>query len=150
MAEPTLSDVMARLATIELEQRQQTALLTALVTGGQLMSTNLDTLNAALDALNTATSQEAALLAADGAKLDKVQALIADLVQTAGVPQSVLDKAAAIQAAIGDVVTTTTAQAARLDALAVWQSVLCDPCFQARRQATLEQDGLAMPLVAKA
>lgn len=119
MAEPTLSDVMARLATIELEQRQQTALLTALVTGGQLMSTNLDTLNAALDALNTATSQEAALLAADGAKLDKVQALIADLVQTAGVPQSVLDKAAAIQAAIGDVVTTTTAQAARLDALAV-------------------------------
>lgn len=119
MAEPTLSDVMARLATIELEQRQQTALLTALVTGGQLMANNLDTLNAALDALNTATSQEAALLAADGAKLDKVQALITDLVQTSGVPQSVLDKAAAIQAAIGDVMTTTTAQAARLDALAV-------------------------------
>ena len=82
------------------------------------MATNLDTLNAALDALNTTTSQEAALLQADTAKLDAVQALITSIVNTAGVPQSVIDKANQVQAALSDVVATTTAQATRLDQLA--------------------------------
>jgi|SRR5271154_6895635 len=127
MAEPTLSDIAAKLdaiaraqAKIELEQRQQTALLAALVEGQQLMATNIETLQAALDQLNTATSQEAALLTADAGKLDKIGALIADLVaaaNTAGVPQSILDQAAAIQTALTGVVQTTTAQAARLDVL---------------------------------
>jgi hypothetical protein len=124
MAEPTLSDVMAKLVAIqaqqtkiELEQREQTQLLAALITKGELIMSNLDSLNTALDALNTATSQEAALLQADTAKLDTIQALITDLANTAGVPQSVLDKATAIQAALAGVVSTTTDQAARLDAL---------------------------------
>ena len=119
MAAPTLSDVMARLATIELEQRQQTALLTALVNGQQLMANNLEILQTALDQLNTATSQEAALITAQNGKLDTISALITDLVNTAGVPQSVLDKAATIQTAITDLITTSTVQAARLDALGV-------------------------------
>jgi len=117
MAAPNLSDVMALLATIELEQRQQTAKLTALEYGTQLMANNLDTLQTALEALNAATSQEAALITAQNAKLDKVQSLITDLVSTAGVPQEVLDKAAAIQTALNEMVTASTAQAARLDSL---------------------------------
>jgi uncharacterized protein (UPF0147 family) len=125
MAEPTLSDVMALLAhmraeqaKIELEQRQQTALLTALVEGQQIMATNLETLQAALDALNTTTTQEATLLQADTAKLDVIQTLITSILSTTGVPQSVLDQAAAIQAQLTGVVASTTAQAARLDQLA--------------------------------
>lgn len=110
------------------------------------MATSLDTLNAALDAVNTATSQEATLLAADtatlaqiqtaqaadGPKFDAIQALITSLLNTAGIPQSVLDKASAAQAAVAGLVATstsnaaalasvqtnTTAQSARLDQLA--------------------------------
>lgn len=154
MAEPTLSQVLAEivavktlLVKIELEQREQTALLNAIRIREQIMSTNLDTLQAALDAVNTATSQEAALLvvdtaalaqiqatqAANGPKLDAIQELITDLVATNGVPQSVLDKAAAAQAAVTALVASstangaalaavssnTTAQSARLDQLAV-------------------------------
>lgn len=118
MAEPKLSDVVARLVRMELELREQTALLVALVNGERIIMTNLDTLTAALDQLNTTTSQEATLLQADTAKLDAIQALITDIVQTAGVPQSVLDKATQIQAALSGVVDATTAQAARLDQLA--------------------------------
>lgn len=81
------------------------------------MATNIEVLQSALDQLNTTTSQESALLAADGAKLDTIQALITDLVNTAGVPQSVLDKVLAIQATVSDVVSSTSAQAARLDQL---------------------------------
>jgi len=113
MADPTQLD------RIEAAVANVTQLVRTILSQELLMANNLDTLNAALDALNTATSQEAALLAADGAKLDKIQALITDLVNTAGVPQSVLDKAAAIQAAVAGVAATTTAQAARLDALGV-------------------------------
>jgi hypothetical protein len=125
MAEPTLSDVMAKLVAmetkqvrIELEQREQTALLVALVNKGKLIMSNLDTANAALEAINAATSQEAVLLQANIAKLDAVQALITDLVNTAGVPQAFLDKAAQIQAALSGVVDATTAQSSRLDQIA--------------------------------
>ena len=119
MAEPTLDAIMAKLAVIELEQRQQTALLTALVTGDELIMTNLDTLTNTLAAIDTAPSQEAALLQADTVKLDAISSLISDIVQTTGVPQSVLDKAAQIQEALSGVVTSTIAQASRLDQLAV-------------------------------
>jgi hypothetical protein len=132
MAEPTQLDrIEAKLATVELEQRQQTALLTALVTGGQLIMSNLDTLNAALSAVNAATSQEAALLATDtatlaqiqatqasnGPKLDAIQALITSLVNTAGIPQSVLDAAAAAQTAVNGLVASSTANSAALAAV---------------------------------
>lgn len=60
MAAPTLSDVMAELAAIralatkiELEQRQQTALLTSLVEGLQLMSQEQDALAAQVTASTT-------------------------------------------------------------------------------------------------
>ncbi len=113
-----LVPMRAEQTKIELEQRQQTALLTALVEGQQIMATNLETLQAALDALNTTTTQEATLLQADTAKLDSIQALITSILSTTGVPQSVLDQAAAIQAQLTGVVASTTAQAARLDQLA--------------------------------
>jgi hypothetical protein len=82
------------------------------------MATNQEALAAALAQLNTTTSQEAALLAADTGKLDAIKALIDNLISTAGVPQSVLDLAAQIQATVDGVVATTTAQASRLDQLA--------------------------------
>jgi hypothetical protein len=81
------------------------------------MATNLETMQAALDALNAATSQEAALLTADGEKLDKIQTLITDLVNSGGVPQTLIDQANAIVASIADVQASTTAQASRLDQL---------------------------------
>lgn len=125
MAEPTLAAIMAKLVEIEAEQhnqrqreREQTALLRQLVEGQQFMATNLDTLTAALDQINTATTQEAQLLQADTAKLDAIQALVNTILSTAGVPQAVLDKATQIQTALADVVATTTAQAARLDQIA--------------------------------
>jgi hypothetical protein len=138
MAEPTLSDVMAALVaikselnTVKLQNTQQTALLSSLVTGDQLIMSNLDTLTAALSAVNAATSQEAALLAADtatlaqiqatqasnGPKLDAIQALITSLVNTAGVPQSVLDAAAAAQTAVNGLVASSTANGAALAAV---------------------------------
>lgn len=125
MADP-LREILTRLRSVELLQQeqldqgaQQSALLQRVLQGQHQMANNLDTLNAALDALNTATSQEASLLQADGAKLDAIQALITSIVNTAGVPQSVIDKATQIQTALTGVIATTTAQAARLDQLAV-------------------------------
>ncbi len=98
----------------ELLQLTRTTLTEALA-----MASNQEQLQAAVDQLNTTTSQEAALLIANAAKLDTIGTLITDLVNTEGVPQSILDKAAAIQSALNDVVSTTTAQAGRLDALGV-------------------------------
>lgn len=119
-------EILTRLRSIELVQQElldrgaeQSALLRRLLQGQHQMANNLDTLNTALDALNAATTQEAALLQADGAKLDAVQALITSIANTAGVPQSVIDKVTQAQTALSGVIATTTAQAARLDALAV-------------------------------
>lgn len=109
------------------------------------VANNQQVLEAALDALNTATSQEAALQAADNAlltqiaaaqaadqpRLDTIQALINDLVNTAGIPQSIVDKATAAQTAVEALVASgtsnssalatvqsnQTAQSARLDQL---------------------------------
>src|SRR5262245_54431243 len=76
------------------------------------MITNLDVLQAAADQLNTATSQEAALLQAlsatinsEDAKLDLVQARLDQLIADANpaIPQSVLDELAAINATVSGV-----------------------------------------------
>lgn len=83
------------------------------------MATNQEILNAAFVQLNETTSAEATLLTANNAKLDGIKALIDNLVNTAGVPQSVIDQATQIQAQIAAIVTATTAQASRLDQLAV-------------------------------
>lgn len=114
-----LDRIEAAIAILVADLAAVRSLVQTVLTREITMANNLDTLQEALDALNTATSAEAALLAADTAKLDKIQALITDLVQTAGVPQSALDKVAAIQAALADVSATTTAQAGRLDQLGV-------------------------------
>lgn len=118
MADPTQLDrIEAAIASLAADVAGVRSLVQNSITREIQMATNLDTLTAALAAVNTATSQEAALLAADTAKLDAIQALITSLVNTAGVPQSVLDTAAQIQAAITGVVSTTAQQAARLDQL---------------------------------
>ncbi|HEY6117003.1 MAG TPA: hypothetical protein VI172_13695, partial [Candidatus Dormibacteraeota bacterium] len=71
MAEPTQLDrIEGKLATIELEQRQQTALLVAIVTGGQLVATQLDTL---IQTLNDNTN-------AVSARIDKLIAEIGNQV----------------------------------------------------------------------
>lgn len=118
MADPTQFDrIEAAIASLAADVAGVRSLVQNSITREIQMATNLDTLTAALAALNTATSQEAALLQADNAKLDTIQALIASIMNTAGVPQSVLDTAAQIQTALSGVVGTTTAQAARLDQL---------------------------------
>jgi hypothetical protein len=83
------------------------------------MATRQEDMQAALDALNASTSQESALLAANNAKLDAVQALITELVNTAGIPQALIDQANAIRTTLSGVIDSSTAQAARLDQLAV-------------------------------
>jgi hypothetical protein len=118
MADPTQLDrIEAAQASLAADIAGLRSLLLNIVTREIQIMSNQDIMKAALDAVATATSQEAALLTANLPKLDKIQALITDLVNTAGVPQSMIDQAAAIQAAIADVVTTTTAQAGRLDVL---------------------------------
>lgn len=148
MAGPTQLDrIEAALAGLTADVAAVRSLVLNVINREIQMAANLDTLTAALDAVNAATSQEAALLAADtatlaqiqaaqaaaGPKLDAIQALITDLANTAGIPQSVLDKAAAAQLAVSALVSAstangtalatvasnTTAQSARLDALAV-------------------------------
>ena len=72
MAEPTLSDVMAalaafrsdtasKLARIDLQNQQQTALLNSLSIGAQIMSAEMDTLTAQVTA-NTSVEQSALTL----------------------------------------------------------------------------------------
>lgn len=56
MAEPTLSDIWAKLVTMELRQRQQTALLTSIIIGEQIMSQEMDQLVAAVTT-NTTVDQ---------------------------------------------------------------------------------------------
>lgn len=120
------SDFAATRATLQ-------TILTREITMANTQDTNQQILQAALDAINTTTSQEATLLSqataqlqADGGKMDAIQTLITSILSTTGVPQSVLDQAAAIQQALGAVATSTsaiistnTALAARLDQLAV-------------------------------
>lgn len=132
MADPTLSTVMAKLATIELEQQEQTGLLASLVAKGQLLMSAVTDLAALL---NTATTAEADHSAALSAKIDAANAKIVavgtelqslfDRLQAAGVSQADLQS---IQDSIGKISTNTTvidqattavdAQAERLTSMA--------------------------------
>lgn len=120
MADQTQSDrIEAKIATVELEQRQQTALLTALTDGIQLMAITLASLAAQLDA---ATTAEATALAAQTTQIDAVQTEIQSLfdrLQAAGVSQGILDSLQGSVARLGGTSTALVAQSARLTAMAV-------------------------------
>lgn len=147
MADATQLDrIEAAIASLAGDVAAVRSLVQNIITREIQMATSLETVTAALAAVNTATSQEAALLAADtatlaqiqaaqtaaGPKLDAIQALITSLVNTAGIPQSLVDAANAAQtavtalvasstangAALATVASSTTAQSARLDQLA--------------------------------
>jgi hypothetical protein len=64
MAAPTLSDVMAKLVKIELEQQEQTGLLSALFARSQIMSAEMDTLSAQVT--QTLTVEQSALTLIQG------------------------------------------------------------------------------------
>jgi hypothetical protein len=120
MASPTQLDRIEKaVSDLQTKVRELTGLDRVTLSEVLTMATNQEVLQAALDQLNTTTSQESDLLTAQTAKLDKIGQLITDLVNTSGVPQSVIDQANAIQAALSGVVSSTTAQAARLDQLGV-------------------------------
>jgi len=120
MADPTQLDrIEAAQADLAADMAAVRSLLQTIVTKEIQIMSNQDAMKAALDAVNTATSQEAALLLTLNPKLDAVQALITNLVNTAGVPQSLIDEANAILPGLQGISATTTAQAARLDAMGV-------------------------------
>jgi len=102
---------------IELEQQQQTGLLTSLIAGARIMIT-VEDLAAQLDA---ATTAEAAALAAQSTQIDAVQAEIQSLFDRlpAGTPQAVLDSLAASLTKLGGTQAALAAQSARLTAMAV-------------------------------
>lgn len=111
--------LVALLAKADNERARENAHYLKILERLNHMATKQEDMQAALDALNVSTSQESALLAANTAKLDAVQALITDLVNTAGIPQALIDQANAIKMTLTGVVDSSTAQAARLDQLAV-------------------------------
>lgn len=113
VADPTLSDVMAALHRIDLQNQQQTSLLIALTNGVQLMSqpvtdtaaavsaldTKVDTLIAAVtpalqtlrDSLAAALAQVAALQAGDAADAAALGETIAAANTEAGKVQAAID-----------------------------------------------------------
>jgi len=111
-------EILEKLAAILLRLNHHTALLGAIITGDRIMALDIQTLTNAIAQLNTATSEEATLLLAQNAKLDAVTALIANIIATPGVPQSVLDQVAQIQTTVAGMQTLTTQQASRLDQMA--------------------------------
>lgn len=133
MAAPTQLDrIEAAQAELAADIAALRSLLQNIVTREIQIMSNQDVLKAALDAVNAATSQEAALLATDtailaqiqatqasnGPKLDTIQALILDLLNTAGIPQSILDQAMAAQAAVAALVASSTANGTALASVA--------------------------------
>jgi hypothetical protein len=81
MAEPTLTDIMAELHRIDLQNQQQTSLLNALAIGVQLMSKPVSDTKASVDDLAAKTDAFIAAvtpaIAAIQAKLDAALAQIA-------------------------------------------------------------------------
>lgn len=67
---PTLDDILKKLNAIELRQNHHTALLSAIITGGQIVATQLDQI---ISDLNTNTN-------AVSARLDKIIAQLGDAV----------------------------------------------------------------------
>lgn len=117
MADPTLADVMAALNAlrsdvvfVKLQNTQQTALLSSLVTGEQLMSATANQTAAAVTALDAKVDQFLALVAPQIATLQQslatAQALIAQL--QAG------DAAAAVT--LGTTVDSAVAETAKVQA----------------------------------
>jgi hypothetical protein len=126
MAATQLDRIEAKIAKMELEQQQQTALLASLVAGGQLAMSAVTDLAAQLDA---ATTAEAAALAAVSTKIDaentKIDAVQAELqslfdrLVAAGTPQATLDSLSASIAKLGTSSTTLGTAGDALDAQAV-------------------------------
>lgn len=105
MAEPTLSDVMARLATMELKLEQQSALLLFLTIGQKLMSSEVDSLATQVTA-NTTVEQSALTL---------IQGIAAQVTDAAGDRTKSLALAATLKAsgdALAAAVAANTAAAA--------------------------------------
>lgn len=129
MADPTLADVLAAItavrkdvATMKLQNAQQTGLLNALIAGGQLIMSQLTDLSAAVDA---ATNQMASSFDAISVKLDaegaaitetaaRVQAVI-DQLRTSGAPQEVLDQLSAAVAKLGGTAAAIDASTTKID-----------------------------------
>jgi hypothetical protein len=87
-----------------------TALNTATSQEAALLQTAID----GIGGINTALTGATATLSAEGAKLDTVQALIDNLRQSAGVPQSVLDSLAQVQGVVDGVNTSLAGLGASL------------------------------------
>jgi DNA-binding transcriptional MerR regulator len=137
-----LDRIEAKIAKIELEQREQTALLASIIAGAQLMATNVNDLSAAVDA---ATTMLADKVAAEGVKLDEANAKldaeglviaetakrvqdVIDTLRAQGVSQATIDQltdalsklsgtSAAIDTATAVIDTSTTALDAHVAAL---------------------------------
>lgn len=94
MSEPTLADVLAKLARIDLQNQQQTGLLTAIQAGVTIMNTTADDTKATVEALD--------------AKVDQLISLVGPA------NQALRDQLAAAQAQIAALQTADAAEVATL------------------------------------
>jgi len=119
----TLATVVSKLNRIDLQNQQQTGLLTSLNAGVQLIMASLTDLSAQIDASTTAISDklaaESAKLDAEGAVITSVVALVADLrtqIANGVAPQAVLDQLASIGTRLETAAATIDASTTTIDA----------------------------------